>query len=126
MKTFFKNLEYRFLVESAKIENALFHTKLPYQTPVLRPIKWWLQNGPITKKGVLPLITLLFLKFSFSLNTSYTALIFFTNNPSVYICTFWKRWNFIWRHFFPVSILKIKSYHEKAMNFIITEKKGKK
>ena len=29
-----------------------------------------------------------------------------TNNPNTHICTFCKRWSFIWRSFFPVSILK--------------------
>ena len=36
MKTFFKKLQYRFLVENVTIENASSHTKLPYQKPMLR------------------------------------------------------------------------------------------
>ena len=28
------------MVESTKIENASFHTKLPYQKPMLRQIEW--------------------------------------------------------------------------------------
>ena len=104
-KTFFEKLEYRLLVESTKIESASFHTKLPYQKPMLRQIKWWLQNGPITKNGVLPVTTLFFWKFCFSLRTSYKELICCTNNPNAHICTFCKRWSFIWRCFFPVSIL---------------------
>ena len=31
-----------------------FHVKLPYLKPMLRQIEWWVQNGPITKNGVLP------------------------------------------------------------------------
>ena len=38
---------------------------------MLRQIEWWLQNGPITKDGVLPVTTLFFWKFCFSLRTSY-------------------------------------------------------
>ena len=48
-----------------------FHTKLTYQKPMLRQIEWWVQNGPIKKNGVLPVTSLLFWKFCFSLRTSY-------------------------------------------------------
>ena len=84
-----------------------FHTKLPYQKSMLRQIKWWLQNGPITKNGVLPVTTLFFWKFCFSLRTSYKELICCTNNPNTHICAFCKRWSFIWRSFFPVNILNL-------------------
>ena len=40
MKTFFKKLEYCFLVESTKIETQHFHTKLRCQ----KPIEWGVQN----------------------------------------------------------------------------------
>ena len=58
-KTVFKKLEY------------LFYTKLAYQTLMLRQIEWWLQNGPITKNGVLPVTTFFLWKFCFSFRTSY-------------------------------------------------------
>ena len=91
------------------METHHFHIKLPHQKPMLRQIKWWLQNGPITKNGVLPATTLFFWKFCFSLRTPYKELICCTNNPNVHICTFSKRWSFIWRCFFPVSIFKYAS-----------------
>ena len=96
-KTFFKKLDYRFLVESTKIENASFPCKTGNQKPILRQIKWWLENGPITKNGVLPVTTLFFWKFCFSLRTFYKEFICCTNNPNDHICTFCKRWSFIWR-----------------------------
>ena len=83
-----------------------FNTKLPYKKPILRQIELWLQNGPTTKNGVLPVTTIFFWKFCFSLRTSYKELICCTNNPNTHICNFCKRWSFIWRCFFPVSILK--------------------
>ena len=44
------------------------HTKIPYQKPVLlRQIEWQIQNGPISKNGVLPVTTLFFWRFCFSL-----------------------------------------------------------
>ena len=104
-KIFSKKLEDRFLVESTKIEKHHFHTKLPYQKPMLRQIEWWVQNGPITKNGILLVTTLFFWKFDFSLWTSYKVLLWCTNHPNAHIRTFCKRWNFILRCFFPLSIL---------------------
>ena len=52
------------------------------------------------------LTTLLLWRFCFSLRTSYKELIWYTNDPNAQIRTFCKRWNFVWRRFFSVSILK--------------------
>ena len=73
---------------------------------MLRQIKWRPQNGPIKKNGVLPATTLFYWIFCFSRRTSYKELICCTSNPNAHICPFCKRWSFIWRCFFPVSILK--------------------
>ena len=67
METLFKKLEYRFLVEKPKLKTQYFPTKLPCQKPMLRQIEWWVQNGPITNNRVLPVTTLFFTKFCFSL-----------------------------------------------------------
>ena len=40
-----------------RLKTHHFHTKLLYQKPMLRQIEWWVQNGPITKNGVLPVTT---------------------------------------------------------------------
>ena len=105
-KYFLKKLEYRFLVESTKN----FHTKLACQKPMLRQIEWRVQNGPITKKGVLPATTLFFWKFCFSLKTWYKELIWCTNHPNVHIQIFQRRWNFIWGCFLPMNILEYVVY----------------
>ena len=42
---------------------------------MLRKIEWGVQNGLVTKKGVLPVTTLFFRKLCFSLRTSYKELI---------------------------------------------------
>ena len=103
-KTLFKKLEYRFLVESTKIENALQYktamSEANVKTNRVVSTKW-----TITKKGVLSVITLFIWKFCFSFRTSYKELIRCTNDPNVHIHTFCKRWSFIWRCFFPASIL---------------------
>ena len=60
-KIFFKKLDYRFLVESSKIENGSF----PCKTAILEAnitTNRMVQNGPITKNEVLPVI---FLKILF-------------------------------------------------------------
>ena len=95
MKSFFKKLENHFLVERTKIENASFSYKPAISEP---------RNGPITTNGVLPVTTLFFRKLCFSLRTSYKELIWCTNDPNAHIRTC-KRWSFIWRWFFPMSIL---------------------
>ena len=51
-QTLLKKLDYRFLVESAKIENGLLLAKLLCQTVILRQIEWRVQNGPVAKNGI--------------------------------------------------------------------------
>ena len=57
-------MEYRFLVESTKIENGSFPLKNFMSElnlrQMLRQIQWLVQNGPITKNEVLPVTTLSF------------------------------------------------------------------
>ena len=106
-KTFLKKLGFRFLVESTKIEMYHFHTNLLYQKTILRQTKWLVQTAPIMKNGVLLVTTLLFWRFCFSLRTSYKVLIWCINDPNTDIRTFFKHWSFIWRCFFPLSILNL-------------------
>ena len=56
---------YRFLIERSTAENASFYTKLLGQKP--GEIESGVQNGYITKNGVLPVTTLFFGKFCFGL-----------------------------------------------------------
>ena len=102
-KTFLKKLEYSFLVESNKIENAIFLYKTALSSAIVKT------NGIVTtkwnKNGDLLVTTLFFWKFSFSIRTSYKELIWCSNYPNVHIHTYRKRWSFIWGCFFPVSIL---------------------
>ena len=37
-----------------------FHTELLCQNPLLRQMEWGVQNGPITKKELLPMATSVF------------------------------------------------------------------
>ena len=59
-ETFFKKLGYRFYLKMLIWKTHHFHTKLPYQKPMLRQIEWGVQNGSNTKNGVLPVTTLYF------------------------------------------------------------------
>ena len=36
-------------MKALRLKMHHFHTKLPYQKPMLRPIEWWVQNGPTPK-----------------------------------------------------------------------------
>ena len=55
-----------------------------------------------------PVINLFFLKILFQLKNVLQRVISCTNKPNAHICTFGMRWSFIWRCFFPMSILKVK------------------
>ena len=70
-KTFFKKLVYRLLVESTKTHQC--YTKLSFQKPMLRQIELWVQKRSLKKNRVLPVITLFFWKFCFTLRTSYKS-----------------------------------------------------
>ena len=106
-KTFFKKLEYSFLVENTKLENALFPCKTAIseakyvETNRMVSTKWTYH-----KEWSLAGNYFIFLKFCFSLRTLSKELIWCTSDPNVHIDTFHKRSSFIWGCFFPVSILK--------------------
>ena len=57
-KDLFRKTRARFLVESTKIKNATFPYESALPDPMLRKMKWGVQNGCITKKKVLPVATL--------------------------------------------------------------------
>ena len=66
-KIFFKKLEYRLFVESAKIDDASFSYKTAISEANVKATnkEWCVENGPITKNGVLPITALFFLKILF-------------------------------------------------------------
>ena len=66
--------------------------------------KWWSQRTEFCRQ-----LLDFFWKFCFSLRTPYKGLICCTDNPDAYICTFCKRWSFIWQCFSPVSILNYRN-----------------
>ena len=121
-KNFFKKLEYRFLVESTKIENASFSYKTTILEANIKTKKCWVQNRPTTKNGVLPVTTLFFWKFCFSLRTFYKELIWCTNDLNVHIPTFLKRKSFIWLCFSPESILNTQE-NSFFRGFILSQQK---
>ena len=67
-KTFFKKLKYCFLVHTTTNESATF----PYKTalPKANVNTSWEYHGATNKNGHLPLTTLFFWKFNFSIRTS--------------------------------------------------------
>ena len=83
-KTFFKKLEYHFLVETTKIENTSFPLKTARSETNVKTNRMRLQNGPITKSGVFPVNTLFFWKICFSFRTSLIELIWCTKCPYLY------------------------------------------
>ena len=73
---------------------------------VAYPLEWGVQNESITRNRVLPVTSLLFQKFCFSVRTLCKELIWCATYQNVHIYSFRKRWSFIWQRTFPVSILK--------------------
>ena len=88
-----------------RLKTYHFYSKLLWQKPVLRQIEWWLQNGPITKSGALPVTASFFWKIYSSFRISLKELIWCTNDPNVHIRIFRKCWSLILGCFFLVSIL---------------------
>ena len=88
-----------------KIENKSFPFKTALSKANVKTNRMRLQNGPITKSGVLPVTTLFFWKIFSSCRTSWKELIWCSNHPNVHIHIFRKRWSLILRCYFPVSIL---------------------
>ena len=106
MNTFFKKLEYRFLVESTKIENASSPCKPGISEAIVKRNKMLTIIWTYQKERSFANNYFIFWKFCFSLRTSYAELICCTNNPNDHYCTFCKRWSFIWRCFFAVHCVK--------------------
>ena len=104
-QTLLKKLEYHFLVESTKIENATWKTPLSeasVETYRMGSTKWTYRKERSFAKNCL-----LFRKCCFSLRTSYKELIWCINHLIADIHTFRKCWTFTWGWFFPVSNLKV-------------------
>ena len=104
-KTFFKKLENCFLVENTKIESTSFPYKTAISQANVKTNRMVNTKWTYHKERSFP-SNYIFWKFCFSFRTSYKELIWCTNDPNANIRTFCKRWSFIWRSFFPVSILK--------------------
>ena len=63
--------------------------------------------------------SIFFWKFCFSLRTSFKEFIWYFKDPNSRIPTFCKHWSFIWRCFFPASILKVTVFRNKGFDIII-------
>ena len=93
-KTFFKKLEYHFLVQNTKTENASFSYKAATSEANLKTNRMVSEYKMdlSQRTDFCQQTTLFFWKFCFSLRTSYKELIWYTNEPNTHILTFRKRW----------------------------------
>ena len=106
-KTFFKKLGYCFSFESTKFENASFPCKTGISegnvnTNKMVTTKWTYRKERSFASNYFIIIIIIVFFFG---NFVPTELICCTNNQNDHICTFCKRWSFIWRCFFLVSVL---------------------
>ena len=105
-KTFFKKLEYRFLVETTKIENTSFPFKTALSEANVKTNRMVTTKWTYHKEWSFASNYLFFWKICSSFRTSWKELIWCTNDSNVHIRIFPKRWSLILGCFFPVSILK--------------------
>ena len=87
-KIFFKQLEYRFLVESTNIENASFPYKSAISEANVKTNRMGTTKWTYHKERSFASNCFIFLKILFQLRTSYNDLIWSANNPNTHIRTF--------------------------------------
>ena len=109
-KTFFKKLEYHFLVETTKIENTSFPfetalSEANVKTNIMATTKWTYHKVWSFASNC----------FVFLENLFELELVWCTNDPNIHIRIFRKHWSFNLGCFFPVSILKLFSFEFKIM-----------
>ena len=89
-KSFFKKLEYCFLIESTKIENASFPYKTATPEANVKTNKIRRTKCTYHKKWSFASNYFIFWKFCFCLKTSYEELSWCTTDANAHICTFCK------------------------------------
>ena len=112
-KPFFRKLEYRFLVESTNIENALF----PYKTALSEAnvkINWTVSTKWTNHKKRIFASNYFIFFFKILLQFKNLLLIRCTNDPNTQIPTFYKYRSFNWQYFLHVSILKCQKSATKV------------
>ena len=103
-ENFFEQLDYKFLVERTKIESASFPYKTAISEANVRTNRMVSPKWTYHKEWSFAINFFNFWKLCFSWRSSYKYLIWCTNDPNAHVRTFCKRWSFIWRCFFPVSM----------------------
>ena len=92
-KTFFKKLEYRFLVETTKIENTSFPFKTALSKANVKANRMATAKWTYHREWSFASKYLIFLENCSSLRTSHKELIWCTNDPNINIRIFCKRWS---------------------------------
>ena len=105
-KTFFKELEYRFLVESTKIENPSFSyitaiSEVNVKTNRMVSTKWTYHKEQSFASNYFT-----FLKILFQYKNLLERVNLMYNHSNAHTPTFCKPWIFIWLCFFHVSVFK--------------------
>ena len=97
-----------------------FHPKLLFQKPMLRQIEWRLQNGPITKGGVLPVtLYFIFLENFFQFYNILNRVSFMYQWPKCPYSYFSQALEFNFGCFFPVSILKyVRNWNDYNLKYV--------
>ena len=107
-KALFKKLDYRFLVETTKIENVSFPYKTAMSEANVKTNRMGSTKWTYHKEWTYASNYFIFWKFYFSLMISCKELVWLTNFPNVYVHNFRKRRRFIWVCFFPHCVKSIQ------------------
>ena len=94
-KTFFKKLEYRFLVESTKIENASFPYKTAISEANVKTNKMVTTKWTYHKERSFASNCFIFLEILFQFKNFFERVDLLYQQIKAHICTFCKRWSFI-------------------------------
>ena len=89
-----KKMEYHFLVESTKIDNITFPYKTALSEANVKANRMGSTKLTYHSEWSFAINHFPFLKFCFSLETSYIELIWRTNHPNDHIHTYRKHWSF--------------------------------
>ena len=96
-KIFFEKLEYGFLIESTKIENTSFPYKTAISEASVETNKMVATKWTYHKEWSFASNCFIFLEILFQFKNFFERVDLVYQQIKAHICTFCKRWSFIWR-----------------------------
>ena len=105
-KAFFRKMKHFFLVEGSKIENTSFPYKTETSEANVKTNKMVTTKWTYHKERSFASNYVIFLLYHL-----YSEFFCCTNDPNALVCTFCKRWSFIWLCFFHL-LMNVWKFHK--------------